>query len=192
MSDHSSPVMNIEDVFARPDCTDENPERGHYAARFALIGKALETANIGVNLTVVPAGKAAWPRHYHYVNDELFIVLAGTGTLHYGDTDYPLKPMDVINIRAGTGIPFQLDNTGEEELRYLALSTLIPADVFHYVDSDKIGVMAAGAPFRNLANSGGLPRFAKWVWAETKVGYWEGEDRAGDAGAITSPGRDAG
>ena len=180
------PVVNIEDVLADPALSDENPERGAFAARFAFVGRALGTDKIGINLTVVPAGKKAWPKHYHFVNDELFVILAGAGHLHYGDATYPLRPMDVVNIRAGTGIPFQIENTGAGELRYLALSTLIPADVFHYVDADKYGVMAGGAPFRDLAD-GDLPRFARWIWPGMNVGYWEGEPEAGEAGTVQTP-----
>lgn len=181
------PVINVVDVLADPDHVIENPERGAFQARLALIGRALGTGQIGINMTVVPPGKRAFPRHYHYVNDEIFVVLSGTGTLHYDEDDYPLKPLDVVSIRAGTGIPFQIDNTGEEEMRYLALSSLIPADVFHYVDSDKLGVMAGAVPFRDLSSEGGLPRMAKWMWRETRVGYWEGEAEAGEAGAVVTP-----
>lgn len=182
-----APVVNIADVLADPDLVIDNPERGAYQARLALIGRALGTGQIGINLTVVPPGKKAFPRHYHYINDEIFVVLSGAGTLHYGDSTHRLKPLDVISIRAGTGIPFQIANTGAEELRYLALSSLIPADVFHYVDSGKYGVMAGGAPFRDLSGEGGLPRFSKWMWQETAVGYWEGEAEAGAAGVVVTP-----
>jgi len=181
-----APVVNVEDVLADPAFSDETPERGAFAARFAFLGRALATDKIGINLTIVPPGKKAWPKHYHFVNDELFVILEGTGSLHYGAETYPLRAMDVVNIRAGTGIPFQIENTGREELRYLALSTLIPADVFHYVDADKYGVMAGGAPFRNIG-SGELSRFARWIWPGMNVGYWEGEQEAGEAGAVTTP-----
>jgi len=172
------PVINIEEVLAQPEFCDTNPERGKFQASFGFIGRALETSQIGVNVTIVPPGKAAWPRHFHYINEEMFIVLSGTGTLHYGDDNLPLKPMDIIHIEAGTGIPFQIDNTGEAELRYLALSTLDPADVFVYPDSKKIGIMAKAAPFRDLSANSDLPAFRKWVTTDMSIGYWEDEPDA--------------
>lgn len=175
------PVVNINDVIAMPEFGDVNPERGVYEARFAFIGRALQTKKLGINVTMVPAGKTAFPRHYHYINEEMFIVLEGTGVLHYGDEDHPLKPMDVINIEAGTGIPFQIENSGDTELRYIALSTLDPADVFVYPDSNKVGVMALATPFRDLAENDGLEPFRKWVFADTEVPYWRNEPRAGAA-----------
>jgi len=130
-----------------------------------------------MNVTIVPPGKAAWPRHYHYNNDEMFLVLVGSGTLHYGEDDFALKPLDVVHIAAGTGIPFQIENTGAEELRYLAISTLNPADVFVYPDSNKVGIMSLAAPFRDLSGDG-LKPFRKWINAGMSVGYWDDEPDA--------------
>ncbi|MEL6169490.1 MAG: cupin domain-containing protein [Pseudomonadota bacterium] len=173
------PVLNIDDVLATQELVDTNPRRGQFESRMGAIGRALDTKGIGINVTVVPPGRKAWPRHYHYVNDEMFIVLNGTGTLHFGDDDHPVKPRDIIYIRGGTGIPFQLENTGTEELEYLGLSTMIPGDVFHYVDSGKYGVMAAGTPFR-VIETGGLPKFTRFIHGDMSAAYWDGEPDAQD------------
>ena len=52
-------------------------------------------------MTVVPPGKKAWPYHSHYANEEMFVVIAGEGTLRYGGDAYPVKPGDVILCKAG-------------------------------------------------------------------------------------------
>ena len=88
--------------------------------------------------------------------------------------------MDVIHIAAGTGIPFQIDNTSDAELRYLALSTLDPTVVFVYPDSNKLGIMAKGAPFRDLSGEG-LERLIKFIPAETEEDYYYREPDAGGA-----------
>ena len=179
MSDTKPPIANIDDVLATPEFSDTNPKRGRFQASFGFIGAALQTEGIGINVTRVPPGQKAWPKHYHFIGHEMFVVLSGAGTLHYGDDAHPIKSRDVIFIRAGTGIPFQLENTGEEELEYLALSTMPPADLFHYVDADKHGFMANGAPLRG-AMQDGLPKFSRWVSPDMAVGYWEGEPEAKD------------
>lgn len=176
------PIVNIHDIAADPSFLLQRERRGRFEAQLAMVGKALGTKSIGLNLTIVPPKSKAFPRHFHYHNDEMFIVLEGTGTLHFGEEDFPLKPMDVINIEAGTGVPFQIDNTSEQELRYLALSTLDPTDVFVYPDSNKIGIMAKGAPFRDLSGDG-LARMTKFIEAETSADYYHREPDADDTTA---------
>ncbi|WP_371038444.1 cupin domain-containing protein [Rhodosalinus sp. FB01] len=68
---------------------------------------ALATEGLGINLAAVPPRSKAFPRHYHYVNHELFVIFDGIGVLHHGKEDHALKPLDVVFIRAGTGIPFR-------------------------------------------------------------------------------------
>lgn len=171
------PVVNIQDIANDPDFLLTRARKGSFEAQLALVGKALGSKGIGINLTIVPPRSKAFPRHYHYHNDEMFIVLVGTGTLHYGDADFPIEPMDVINIEAGTGVPFQIDNTSDTELRYLALSTLDPTDIFVYPDSKKLGIMAKGAPFRDLSGDG-LPRLIKFIPAEAEEDYFFREPEA--------------
>lgn len=51
------PVVNIEKVLETPELTDINGPRGEFHATLGLIGKALGTKNIGVNVTVVQPEK---------------------------------------------------------------------------------------------------------------------------------------
>jgi len=169
------PVVNIDDVLASDRHTDTNTRRGDFEARFAFIGRALDSRKIGVNLTIVPPRSKAWPRHFHYQNAEMFVILSGEGTLHYGPDDIAIGAMDVINIEPATGIAFQIENTSDAELRYLAFSTNDPTDVFYYPDSDKYGIMALGTPLRDFAAPGGPSKLVKFIGAEMSKGYWEGE-----------------
>lgn len=168
------PIANIDDVLADPENCRVNADRGPFAATIGLVGRVLATPSIGINATVVPPGKKAWPRHFHYVNDEIFVILAGAGTLNYGDDAYPLKPGDVVSITAGQEIPFQIENNGAEELRYLSLSTLHGGDVIRYPDSGKIGVFGNRPQLRapTRADAGSIMRF---ISADHEVDYWDGE-----------------
>jgi uncharacterized cupin superfamily protein len=167
------PVANIDAVLSDPALTDRNGPRGNFDATLGFIGRALGSRDIGVTITVVAPGKRAWPRHYHFANDELFVILSGSGTLDYGNEMYPLKANDVVSIVAGTAIPFQIINTSQAELRYLAISTLKHPDVFVYPDSDKVGVMAGGPPMREARE--GAEKFVRFIHADHRVGYWDGE-----------------
>ncbi|MEL6548838.1 MAG: cupin domain-containing protein [Pseudomonadota bacterium] len=172
-----APIINSSDILEQPDLVSTIDRSGPFEARLGKIALALGGKKIGINVTVVPPQSRAFPRHYHYVNDEAFYIIAGEGTLRYGEDRHPFKEGDVIYIRAGTGIPFQLLNTSDAELRYLALSSMIPADVFYYPDSDKHGIMANGTPFHAMP-SDGLDRFAKWVEADHGVGYYHNDPDA--------------
>ncbi|MEO1329537.1 MAG: cupin domain-containing protein [Pseudomonadota bacterium] len=172
--DADPPIVNIDAVIADPAFRIENPARGGFQATIARIGEAVGTEKIGVNVTMVPAGAKAWPRHWHYGAEELFIVLTGAGTLHFGARADPIKAGDVVSIRANTGIPFQIENTGTEELRYLAVSTLEQPEVVVYPDSGKVGVIAGAPPLRSAAAAPELKR-RQFFRAEDAVGYWTGE-----------------
>ena len=113
----------------------------------------LGATRIGSNVTSVPPGKAAFPAHHHFANEEHFFVLAGTGVLRNGDEWYEVGPQDYIYCAPGSSEhAHQLINTGNVDLVYLAISTLQVPEVVGYPDSHKTGV--AVAPFGQLP-----PRF---------------------------------
>jgi len=167
------PVANLDAVLASDTHVDTTRQGNTFAARRGSIGQALGTKRLGINVTEVEPGKRAWPRHYHFANDELFVVLAGNGTLHYGEASGPIGPGDVIYIEAGTGIAFTLENTGAAPLRYLAIDGQVHPDVFVYPDSGKIGFMAGGPPLREGVTK--APKMVRFVTEEMKAGYWDGE-----------------
>ena len=166
----TAPVVNLDAILDDPDHSDSNRHGDRVAARIGLLGKALGTSQIGMTVTVTDPGKAAWPRHFHHVNEEVFIILSGEAVLRYGEARQPLRAGDVARIAPGTKIPFQLVNEGAEPLRYLALSGLSATDVFEYPDSGKIGVLTGGGgPMRGPHGR----RFFAPLDAE--CGYWDGE-----------------
>jgi uncharacterized cupin superfamily protein len=89
----------------------------------------------------VPPGKKAFPHHVHHVNDELFVILSGEGTLRFGAERYSVRSGDVIVCPAG-GVEraHQLINTSSDELRYLSISSVELPEVAEYPDSNKFGV----------------------------------------------------
>jgi uncharacterized cupin superfamily protein len=137
-------IISVDAVFDDPRHSDTNRHGEWFEARLGAVGRALGTTQVGMTLTEVPPGKAAWPRHFHHVNEELFWILAGEAKLRYGDAEHDLKSGQIVCIPPGTGIPFQLANKGTEPLRYMALSGLNHTDIFEYPDSGKIGLVTGG------------------------------------------------
>lgn len=76
------------------------------------------TSLLECRLTVVPPDKAAWRYHCHHANDEMFVILGGSGTLRYGGESYPLRAGDVVMCPAGDPeTAHQTANLGSDVLR---------------------------------------------------------------------------
>jgi uncharacterized cupin superfamily protein len=74
------PIINLDEV------TEFNEiNRGKFSAKMAPISSMVGARRLGYNVTIVPAGKTAFPRHNHRVNEELFFVLEGSGILRFGN-----------------------------------------------------------------------------------------------------------
>jgi len=76
----------------------------------------------------------------HHANDEMFVILAGEGTLRFGAERYPVRAGDVIVCPAGNAErAHQIINTSAAELRYLSISTENLPEICEYPDSKKVG-----------------------------------------------------
>jgi uncharacterized cupin superfamily protein len=161
------PILNVADIALTQQSHGEN-----FAARMGQFGPRLGMKQLGCRLTVVPPGKRAWPYHSHHANEELFYILEGEGTLRYGGAEHPVRPGDVIACPAGgLETAHQLINTGDADLRYLALSTTIQPEVCEYPDSGKFTVMVGSPP-------GGDKAARRRMYCgreETGLDYWDGE-----------------
>ncbi len=67
-----------------------------YDASTGLVSKQLGASKLGYNVIVVPPGKCAFPAHNHHVNEEMFLILEGTGELRVGNETTPVKRHDLI------------------------------------------------------------------------------------------------
>jgi uncharacterized cupin superfamily protein len=161
------PIINIADIALA--------EYGHgekFAASSGRIGPLLGMQQLGCSFVVLPPGKRASPFHAHHVNEEMFVILEGTGTLRLGPTEHPVKAGDVIACPAGgPGTAHHLVNTGETDLRYLAISTMVRPEVCEYPDSGKFLLID-----KEIEGAGGADPIFRYVGrAESSLDYWDGE-----------------
>lgn len=155
------PIINIEDLKG-----DSHTRGEKFAATDAHIGSLVGAKELGYSLITVPPGKRAYPFHCHHVNEEMFFVIEGTGMVRIGDAEYPIRKGDVIAAPAGgKATAHQIVNTSDAELRYLAVSTMVPSEVVEYPDSGKVGIRV-GNETRSFSWRGRLP---------APLDYWEGE-----------------
>lgn len=158
-----SSVLNIADI----PLTDH----GHgeaFAARQGAVGPLIGAKQLGCRLVVVPPGKKGWPYHAHHVNEEMFVILDGSGTLRLGGAEQPVRAGDVIACPAGgSETAHQILNTGEVELRYLAISTMRSPELVEYPDSGK---------FQVISSAPGTGQRMRYIGrADTSLDYWDGE-----------------
>ena len=149
----------------------ERSEGTRFASKIIPIAPGLGAQKLGYNLTEIPPGKTAFPYHYHYVNEELFIVLEGTGKVRMPDGTHPLKAGDLVACPPGADWAHQFINDGNVPLKYLALSTVQDPEVVQYPDSEKYGVTVGRKP-------GGTPMestFRVLAFKKDGVDYWAGE-----------------
>jgi uncharacterized cupin superfamily protein len=169
------PILNLAEVelLPRPAAfTPTGSAAERYDARMGFIAPRVGAQKLGYNLTAVPPGKRAFPRHNHRVNEEMFFVLEGTGEARIGDAVYPIRAGDVIACPpGGRETAHQIVNTGNAELRYLAVSTKLTPEIAEYPDSGKFGVLAEFP-----AGVDGKPETFRYVGRQAlAVDYWEGE-----------------
>ena len=162
----TKPVVNLEEL--------EYVEFGKgekFHAQRAPVSTRIGAQKLGYAIVRLAPGKRAWPYHSHHVNEEMFYVLSGEGTLRHADEEYPIRAGDFICSPPDPQQPHQIVNTSDDELSYLALSTLEPTDVFLYPDSDKYGVWHGEK--REPDAPGNFIVFAR---QGTAVDYWDGEE----------------
>ena len=156
------PIMNLDEVVF-----DDVEENGFYTSSRGQISDRIGARKLGYNLSVLPPGKAQCPFHNHHGEEEMFLILEGTGELRFGDQRYPIRQHDVIACPpGGPTVAHQIINTGKTTMRYLALSTLVEIEACEYPDSQKVLIAAGPRGARGLR---------LMVRAENTVDYYDRE-----------------
>lgn len=171
----AQPVLNINDADLLPPPPAMAPSgdvANRYEARMARISAQIGAQKLGYNITAVPPGKRAFPPHNHHVNEEMVLVLEGTGEIKIGETVFPLRQGDIVALTAGgKETAHVITNTGTVELKYLAVSTKLSPEICEYPVTGKFAVMAEFP-----AGTDGKPSYFRYVGREkVAADYWEGE-----------------
>ncbi|HWF54342.1 MAG TPA: cupin domain-containing protein [Solirubrobacteraceae bacterium] len=150
-----STIVNVADV------EETTVERARVHRTRKDLGRAAGSRETGIQLVDVAPGREGSPSHCHSAEEELFVILDGSGTLvlGYGEaaTETPVGPGHVVSRPPGTGVAHVL-RAGPDGLRFLAYGTREPGDICFYPRSSKLGL------------PGGI-----YVRVEP-LDYWDGED----------------
>ena len=157
------PTINLDELDDYQDSV-----HGPFGESYAEVGEKIGAEKLGYSVSILQPGKKVCPFHNHRVNEEMFLILEGSGTLRFGKEEYPLKVHDIIACPPGArDVAHQIINTSDAELRYLCLSTTEPFDICEYPDSNKMLALAGER------DKGGFRHIGRM---EQAVDYYDGED----------------
>lgn len=167
LSPRPSNIVNVEDVEAFERVGETVARRGRD------LGRAAGSRATGLKIYDVDPGKLMNPPHSHSAEEEIFVVLDGSGSLGVwahprGATEperftaasqrHDLRTGSVVASQAGTARPLEL-RAGSEGMRVLAYGTRDPNDITYYPRSGKVMLRGVGV-----------------VGRIEQFGYWDGED----------------
>lgn len=156
------PFVNLDEI----DDYRENCE-GDFQEKCSSVSEKIGAKKLGYNVTIVPPGKKVCPFHNHRINEEMFLILEGTGTLRFGNKEYAITKHDVISCPpGGREVAHQIINTSENDIKYLALSTMEPYDICEYPDSNKV---------LSIVGPQGEREFRFISRMDSEVDYFDGE-----------------
>ena len=138
-----------------------------YDYQHARLAEGTAARQLGAGVDILAPGARSCPYHLHHAQEEMFIVIQGSGTLRVAGEMLPLVTGDVVFIPPGPDYPHQIINTSDAPLHYLSVSTRETPEICEYPDSSKYSVWADGPAgkdnFASLRRSGG------------DLDYWDGE-----------------
>lgn len=148
-----------------PECPPPSAERPSHIVALADVpailggrarraGQAAGATATGLNHVTLPADGQGAPAHCHSLEEEVFVVLHGGGTLELwgrgaqSPEEHALHPGDVISRPAGTGVAHAL-RPGAEGLTYLAYGTRELSDMCFYPHSGRVSLRGLGIALRS-------------------------------------------
>src|SRR5947209_20496890 len=137
-----------------------------YDSLCARLARGTRARKLDARIDTVAPGMRSCPYHNHHAQEEMFVILAGHGTLRVAGEMLPLRAGDIAFIPPGPEYPHQIINTSAAPLKYLSISTMEVPEICEYPDSDKFlaeGSLDKATPFEVIDRRG------------PSLDYWEGE-----------------
>jgi uncharacterized cupin superfamily protein len=143
------------------------------ARRSRDLGRAAGSERTGIKVYDVLPGKLTNPPHSHSAEEEIFVVLDGSGTVELwphpraatepdrwtgGHEQHAVRAGHTIASPAGTGRPLGI-RAGAGGMRVLAYGTRDPNDILYYPRSGKVSLRGVGV-----------------IGRIEQLDYWDGED----------------
>jgi uncharacterized cupin superfamily protein len=121
------------------------------------LGLGVDSVATGISHLTIASGKEGFPPHFHSAEEELFVVLDGSGTVILGEEEQEVRRGHVVSRPPGTRVAHSF-RAGDDALTYLAYGTREPNDIAYYTRSKKVNFRGVGLMTRL-----------------EKLDYWDGE-----------------
>ncbi len=132
-----------------------------YASHCGSLSQGTAAKKLAAGVDTLPPGKRSCPYHFHHAEEEMFIVLAGSGSLRVAGEMLPITAGDVVFIPPGPEYPHHIVNTSDAPLTYISIGTNEPIEICEYPDSGKH--LVGSEHFHIIARK------------DAHVDYWDGE-----------------
>jgi uncharacterized cupin superfamily protein len=120
--------------------------RGDVGAVRRDLGRAVGSQPTGLKHAAVRPGMLSSLPHCHSSEEEVFVVLDGSGTLLLGDGEHAMDAGSVVARPPGTGVPHAF-RAGDDGLAMLCYGTREPGDIVYYPRSRTLSIPGLGASF---------------------------------------------
>jgi uncharacterized cupin superfamily protein len=118
---------------------------GAIGGRMADVGRTIGSLSIGLNIQTVAPGFRSSRRHRHVFQEEILIVVAGTGALLHGEQRIDVGPGDAFCYRPDDPELHTFENTGTGDLVIWAFGNRFVHEVCLYPDEGVAFVEGLGA-----------------------------------------------
>jgi uncharacterized cupin superfamily protein len=121
------------------------------------LGTKAGSERTGLSQVALEPGRDGYPPHCHSAEEEIFVILEGSGTVLLGDEESSVHAGHVLGRPPGTRVAHSF-RAGDEGMTYLAYGTRQPNDIAYFPRSNKIYFRGVGVMARL-----------------EKLDYWDGE-----------------
>ena len=132
----------------------------------ARMNTGMAAQKLGVSVDTVAPGMRSCSYHFHQAQEEMVVVIGGSGTLRVAGSMLPIRTGDVIVIPAGPAYPHQIIKPSDAPLQYLSISTRETPEICEYPDS---------GTFSAFASTDGVRAFDGIQRVSNNLDYWDGE-----------------
>lgn len=133
----SLPLVNIDQL----DWTGFDEDSGGWKR----LGREAGGTRLGCTFEEIRSGGRPAPYHYHLANEEALYVLDGNGTLRTPAGTTTIETGDYVSFPVGEAGAHAVENTSDEPLRCLFVSTMEEPDIIVYPDEERVHVVAGAA-----------------------------------------------